>query len=469
MKYEGLKDLIASWKGIVNNQGEIIDSTGFYQLLYPLVYTSVFHPDPEVINACQWLIWEGARSMGLYPASIQKLYEAKGRGECLGTTVPAINLRGLTYHAARAVIRAAKRNRSGNFIFEIARSEIEYTHQSPAEYATVVMAVALQEGYQGPLFIQGDHFQIDAQAYQEDRETELKKVKELIREAVRAGFYNIDIDASTLVDLTKPNLSEQQRPNFEVTALLAAFIREIQPEGITISIGGEIGEIGGKNSTEEELRAYLDGLRNELENISPNLTGLSKVSVQTGTTHGGVVLPNGSVASVKLDFDTLRRLSHVAKEEYALAGAVQHGASTLPAEAFHHFPGTDTAEVHLATEFQNMIYDDHGFPPELKEEIYAYLKKECASEWKEGQTEEQFIYKTRKKGFGPFKKQIWDLPLSIREGISQRLEEKFHFLFHELRATDTYDMVRERITPVYVAKPMPEGLKGLMEEIDVGT
>lgn len=462
MEYEGMEDLIASLKGVLNEQGEIIDSKSFYQLLDPLVYTSVFHTDPEVINACQWLIWEGARTLGVYPASIQELYEARGRGECLGATVPAINLRGLTYDAARAVVRAAKRNRSGNFIFEIARSEIGYTNQSPAEYATVVMAAALREGYQGPLFLQGDHFQINVRAYQEDRETELKKVRELINQAVRAGFYNIDIDASTLVDLTRPTLREQQRPNFEVTALLVAFIREIQPEGITISIGGEIGEIGGKNSTEEELRVYLDGLRDELENISPDLTGLSKVSVQTGTIHGGVVLPNGSVAAVKLDFDTLRRLSYVAKEEYALAGAVQHGASTLPPEAFHHFPGTDTAEIHLATDFQNMIYDDHGFPSELKEEIYAYLKKEFASEWEKGQTEEQFIYRTRKKGLGPFKKQIWDIPLAIRKGISQRLEEKFHFLFRELRATDTDDMVVERITPVYVRRPVPEGLKELV-------
>lgn len=462
MRYEGMEDLIGALKGIVNEKGEIIEPKGFCQLLDPLVYTSVFHADPEVVSACQWLIWEGARALGVYPASIQEIYAAKGGGDCQGATVSAINLRGLAYDAARAVIRAAKMNRSGNFIFEVARSEIGYTYQSPAEYATVVMAAALREGYQGPLFLQGDHFQIKARAYQEDRETEIEKVKDLITRAVRAGFYNIDIDASTLVDLTQPTLRDQQRPNFEVTALLISFIREIQPEGITISIGGEIGEIGGKNSTEEELRAFLDGLRGKLENISPDLIGLSKVSVQTGTTHGGVVLPNGTVAKVKLDFDTLRRLSEIAKEEYGLAGAVQHGASTLPAEAFHYFPGTDTAEVHLATKFQNMIYDDPDFPSELKDEIYAYLKEEFVAEWKNGQTEEQFIYKTRKKGFGPFKKQIWDLPLSVRKGISRRLEEKFNFLFHELRATDTYDMVAARVAPVYVARAMPESLKKLV-------
>ena len=41
--------------------------------------------------------------------------------------------------------------------------------------------------------------------------------------------------------------------------------------------------------------------------------GLSKVSVQTGTSHGGVPLPGGGVAEVKLDFGTLERLSAVAR------------------------------------------------------------------------------------------------------------------------------------------------------------
>ena len=32
----------------------------------------------------------------------------------------------------------------------------------------------------------------------------------LIREEIAAGFYNIDIDTSTIVDLDKPTLAEQQ-------------------------------------------------------------------------------------------------------------------------------------------------------------------------------------------------------------------------------------------------------------------
>ncbi len=119
-------------------------------------------------------------------------------------------------------------------------------------------------------------------------------------------------------------------------------------------MGGEIGEIGHQNSTPEDLRAFMVGLKDKL---GKGLAGISKISVQTGTTHGGIVLPDGSIAQIKLDFNTLKTLSEIARREYGLAGAVQHGASTLPPEAFHKFVECETAEVHLATDFQNMIYE----------------------------------------------------------------------------------------------------------------
>ena len=127
---------------------------------------------------------------------------------------------------------------------------------------------------------------------------------------------------------------------------------------------------------------------------------MSKLSVQTGTSHGGVVLPDGTLAKVKIDFETLRELSDLAGRDTGLSGAVQHGASTLPEDAFHMFPETGTSEVHLATGFQNIIYDSTHLPAGFRDEVYDYLRKEFAGERKEGQTEEQFIYSTRKKGFG---------------------------------------------------------------------
>ena len=406
-----------------------------------LVEQAVFG-DEQAREESRRQIRELAASQGIYPASIQGLYEAAGKGAYHNRTVPAINIRGMTYQVARAVFRATLKHRVGAFIFEIARSEIDYTRQKPAEYAICMLAAAIKEGYQGPVFVQGDHFQMNRKRYSADPKQETETIRELIREAVNAGFLNIDIDASTLVDLERKTLEQQQEENCRVTAEMTKFIRSIEPEGVTISVGGEIGEVGKQNSTVEDLRAFMSGYRVRL---GPDVKGISKISVQTGTTHGGVVLPDGGIASVELDFDTLKGLSKVAREEYGMSGAVQHGASTLPDEAFHLFPEVGTAEVHLATGFQNIIYDSPHFPQELTQRINQHLLQQYSDERKPSDTEEQFLYKTRKKAFGDFKKEIWGIPTDNLKEIGVTLEERFVYLFQKLNVVDTRDLVNKHV------------------------
>ncbi|GAB4483387.1 MAG: class II fructose-bisphosphate aldolase [Thermodesulfovibrionales bacterium] len=417
-----------------------------------LIYEAVFADEPRKTGLLM-LVKEIAKACGAVPASIQGLYEEMGRSYP-GFTVPAMNIRGLSYDVMRAVFRRAMAMNVGAFIFEIARSEIGYTKQQPLEYTAVALAAAVREGYQGPVFLQGDHFQLIRKNFLGDPAAETNYVKELIQRAIEAEFYNIDIDASTLVDLEKPTIKEQQRPNFEKTAELAELIRKIQPSGVEVSIGGEIGEIGGKNSTPDELKAYLGGFRE----IFTAGKGLSKLSVQTGTSHGGVVLPDGTLAKVKIDFDTLRQLSDISRREFGLSGAVQHGASTLPEDAFNMFPETTTSEVHLATGFQNIIFDSRHLPQDFRASIYEYLSTECAKERKEGQTEEQFIYSTRKKGFGPAKKKWWDLPAEVRSAIMAELEDKFGLLFAKLRVAGSAGLVAQTVKPVVVRKAVPESI-----------
>ncbi|MDD4980752.1 MAG: class II fructose-bisphosphate aldolase [Candidatus Omnitrophica bacterium] len=399
--------------------------------------------DPLLKKKLAKKILDTAYKKGIYPSSIHEFYMARGKGEFGGFTVPAINLRAMTYDLAKAIFRVAKKNNSGAFIFEIAKSEMGYTAQTPVEYTSVILAAAIKESFTGPVFIQGDHFQANAKKYSENPDKEMQGLQELISASIDAGFYNIDIDSSTLVDLSRPDVKKQQYLNYEVCAKLTQFIRRIEPKGITVSVGGEIGEVGHQNSTPEDLMAFMSGYQ---ERLRKGLLGISKISIQTGTSHGGVVLPDGTVAQVKLDFATLKALSEIAKKEYGLAGAVQHGASTLPAEAFHKFAECDAAEVHLATEFQNMIYESKHFPQDLKMRIYEWLKTNAASEKKEGETEEQFFYKTRKKALGPFKKEIMSLPQEKREAIAGEIENKFEFLFKQLNAINNKGLVDKYVT-----------------------
>ena len=430
-----------------------------------LVWNAVLGETEEVCAAARWIIRRAGLELGVIPSSIQGLYEARGRKEVGGFTVPAINIRGLSYDVARAVFRAALQAKAGAFILELARSESKYTDQKPSEYASVMVAAALKEGYEGPIFIQGDHYQANANKFAKDPEAEMQGIRDFAQESVAAGYYNIDLDTSTLVDLRRPGAREQQRANFESSAKLSAYVRSLEPHGITISLGGEIGEVGKQNSTPEELAAYMDGFLATLAKHAGKKKGLAKISVQTGTTHGGVVLADGTMAQVAIDFETLRRLSAVARDSYGMAGAVQHGASTLPSEAFHKFVECETAEVHLATEFQNLIYENPAFPSDLKEEIYKYLRKTCADEKKPGDTDAQFIYKTRKEAFGPFKKKFWELGSSVRNKIGEDLERKFAFLFERLKVRRTAELIKKHVTAVAVYPPAPAALMEALQRV----
>jgi fructose-bisphosphate aldolase, class II len=455
MIFSGKEELTDHLKGVVSLSNGSVHLENADKLLGTpldtLVKNSVLNPDPETRGHCRHIIKSVALDLGIIPASIQDLYDARGHGKNKGYTVPALNIRGLPYEMSRAIFRTAKATDCGAFIFEIAKSEIGYTFQRPHELMAVILGAAIQEQFRGPVFVQGDHFQINAKKYHEDRDKEVNGLKALIDEAIKAGFYNIDIDTSTLVTLDPEDVKEQQRLNYEVGVELTAYVREKEPEGITISVGGEIGEVGKENSNEAELRAYMDNFNEDLAKVNPNYKGISKISIQTGTSHGGVPLPDGTVAEVQLDFDTLENLSRISREHYHLAGAVQHGASTLPSDLFHKFPELETAEIHLATNFQNMIYDSAHFPADFKKEIYAHLHKAFADEKKPGMTDEQFIYKTRKKGFGPFRPQFWNLPEKIKVEIGKELEQEFHFLFNKLNAQNTTHFVKDTGTPHPIA------------------
>lgn len=419
------------------------------KLIDNLCWQLVFGKDKDKKQAYK-ILWNLAQENGIYPSSINDFYLARGKGKLPNDfTVPAINLRAMVYDMARCVFRVAKKEKVGALIFEIARSEIGYTNQPPLEYAGVIIAAALAEDFKGPLFIQGDHFQIkQGKIPGQAKPGDLEKVKNLIKDVIEAGFFNIDIDISTLVDYSKKTVFEQQKTNFLISAQLAEYVRKLEPKGITVSLGGEIGHIGGKNSTEEELRAFMKGFNQALPK---GLVGLSKMSIQTGTHHGGVPLADGKLADLDVDFGTLQRLAQVSRE-FGMAGTVQHGASTLPDEFFAQFPKSEACEVHLATGFQNIAIDHKKFPKELLKKVYAWVNNNLQDEKKEDWTQEQFYYKLRKKAWGQFKKEVWDLPEEVKQPIRKALEKRFSFIFKQLNVEDTKDLVSRFVKPVKIKK-----------------
>jgi len=414
-----------------------------------LVYKAVFGNSVEK-HESKYEIWKLGVDNGIACSSINDLYMARGRKELPNDfTVPAMNLRGMTYDLARSIFKVAKDKNVGAMIFEIARSEMVYTDQSPLEYIIVITAAALREGWSGPLFIQGDHFQAKAEKMGIPKDGEIEAIKDLIRRSISAGFYNIDIDMSTLVNLDASSVKEKQASNIKYSIELTKLIRELQPKGVEISIGAEIGHIGGKNSTIEDFETFISGFN---LGLPEGMTGISKISVATGTSHGGVVLADGTLAKLDVDFSILSDISKVCREKYHIGGTVQHGASTLPDEFFGHFPKSEAIEVHLATGFQNMQLDHPEFPKELLEKMYRWLDENKLSERGSNMTDEQFHYKLRKKSWGKFKKEIWDIDENIKASLRETLSNRVEFLFDQLNIFNTKEMINKYIKTVVVEK-----------------
>lgn len=402
-----------------------------------LIHNSVFASTEEAREQHRREIRRLAASQGAYPASIQGLYTAAGKGLYTGKTVPAIGIRGMTYQVARMVFKAAVRHKVGAFIFDIACSEIAYTKQRPAEFAACVLAAAVKEAFRGPVFLQGHHFKVNPKRYASDAEKELAGIIELIRESVAAGFLNIQLDASTLSEIE--GLAPGEEKNCAVTAGVTSLIRGTEPAGMTVSVGGEIGDIASRNSRADDVRAFMGGY---LSRLAPGTPGISKISVQTKVGQKEVALRDGSTARVKIDFEALEETSRVARAEFGMAGAVQHGNSTLPDEALDVFPSKGVAEIHLATGFQNVIFDSRSFPQELLGRIDRHLLERYADERKPKDTQEQFLRKARKHAFGDFKEDLWGLSGGNLEGIGQELEANFSLVFQKLGVVDTTALVQ---------------------------
>lgn len=433
---------------------------------------------PEPVKAMSaWVINQAAQQLGVKLNSPNALYTAVAEGKVTQKfAMPAVNIRANALDTARALFAAAIETNSVP-ILEIARSEIGYTNQKPREYAAVTQAAAILEGYKGPLFLQGDHIQLKAAEVRkggESAEKERGAHSTLIMDLLAYGFGAIDIDMSPLEmrDKTELTHDEQQKPNYQATAAKVLEVRMLE-RGLglpyTVLLGGETGEVGKKNTSPEDIAAYAAGLAQELARLQTEtgltLEGIRKIAVATGTSHGGVRLPDGSVAQVKIDFDVLEQAKQVAMQ-YGMAGPVQHGASTLPDSAFSLFVEKGAVEVHLATGFQDILFATAISQfPKLQGAMERFLVDKNLKDWKPETPFARFFAEARKNVTGPFKYETWTMPDEARGAAADALYAKFVFLLGALGVKDTREIVDQYVKDVDFQLPYPESAEVAMVEV----
>jgi fructose/tagatose bisphosphate aldolase len=410
------------------------------EIIYTLQFNASVSENQKVKQAAMQWIQQVANAMHITSGSNHDFYKEKASGKYQFFTVPAINARMVTFHKVRAALRVAKKMHLPHIIFELALSEAGYTGQQKDEYAALVKAAYISLGMtKSVVYLQADHYQLDPKKYEADTEAEMQRIKDAIVKAIENGVYNIDIDTSKFetADADKTD-RENQGKNAYLTAELLHFIRQYEAEHDlphTLSIGGEVGEVGGENTKYPQVNVYLEMLAEHLQSLgSSSVAGLDKVSINVGSAHGGVLGPDGQpLDSVPIDFTAHHDLYMLGQDSLHAGHVlpVQHGASTLPKKYFSLFPAMHVAEVHLATGYQNIVW-------EVLEKEDTALYKKMKDLTFEKFNEKIDKHKTEAIGFMKERKRVTefvkrDLLLSdALDKIEEALEQEFTTIFYSL-------------------------------------
>lgn len=436
-----------------------------------LARESAFSANIDVKKSASRLLMEVGEGIGIHSSSMHDLYQARKEGKVLvKATVPANNIRGMAFDTIKTAFDVAIKH-NGFVIFEIAKSEIGYTKQPLYEYSAQVYAAAIKAGYKGKIFMQLDHAQYDKVRYfgfkgkSADPEGARQEIVDLVDQAIDARVYNIDVDPSSLMiagnlkkqDATNPELKEigaydleeltkedalnhlsdeeillRQTFNIRETAYLTNYIRNKEKTlglPLTIAIGGEDMHVDQNVlSTGRSVKLFAGALEDALDKLGvAKGKGVTKISVQSGTGHGGITIAGvpGDKGAVKIDMATLQEITALAEAGElgsTIAGVVQHGASTVPEEYFSEFSENDVIEVHLATGYQNQqlkailehnpmlyqkinesmvkskLWDNKGELGEIKKAIQKYLANYYKKAYGENIPEELYHSLFKKAG-----------------------------------------------------------------------
>jgi hypothetical protein len=430
---------------IKDNDVEVVDAEKFRETCIDrLVYNAVFHESEEFRYFLHWLIREAAAKLVIYPTSIQGLHEAAILGATPAFTIPVPSLHALCYDVARAGFRAALRSGAGAFCFGYTDEIVGAGYQSPAEYATCVLAAGIREGYQRAVFLQSGHIRIGRDSYGVSRDDEMERMKMRLDDAIAAGFFNIDIDTSSLADFSRSSFLEQQEQSSRECAELVAYIRATEPEELSIDIGAEIRAMGDGNLTADEFRAFMESFYGQL-NLAGGKNDLSKI----------VLLVGGASGEADIDLDLVRDIGEIARREYGLGLAVRSGTMQVPETLLPSLPANKVSEIHLPAPFEDLIFDHEAFPPELRKDIYLWIDREWPGARQPGMSDQAFYRATRKRALLPFKQAMWDIPQAQRDRITAEVQAKWAAYFDALKASNTTGLVRDAVDIEKVGLPAP--------------
>ncbi|MGB3346755.1 MAG: class II fructose-bisphosphate aldolase [Candidatus Humimicrobiia bacterium] len=329
--------------------------------------------------------------------------------------VIAINVR--IKHCLRGVMEAAKEADSA-IIFEIAKSEIGYTDQSPEEYVNYVKEIADRINFNTPYCIHGDHITIP-----ENTPEAIKSAEEIVKKEVEAGFTSFAIDASHNFDLNAELTREQLADNIKITTRIAKLIEKLMAEkgkkredyGLEVEVG-EIGKIDPETG-EQELTT-VDEAVTFIKALNENGVYPDLIATNNGTVHGNIYDEEGNIIPI-LGIDAVRTREIASSIAPLGVKIAQHGITGTPLKLIHKLIDAGIVKGNVATNFQDIAIENMS--PELAKRMADWTMKNYAEKVRAKKpkiSDREIIGKNIKYAIKVFKHEIEEIDDEYKQKIS---------------------------------------------------
>lgn len=374
-----------------------------------LIFNAVFHSETQIKATSRWLIKAIGQSLNIFSSSTHGLQNILNPPARKKMKTPVLQTPHLSYDIARAVFQAIQKHHMGPVIFELGESSMESENQSPGEFSATIFAAAIREEYQGPIFIQAHHIQVNTESFQRAPDKEIQKLKNLIIESIATGIYNLWINGFSISHSPQTRQVKTQNPSSQLLAVATDIIRLHEPKNLDISIGGGVKVSGDSKTFEKDIISFLDEYRENLQKIGENINGISKISFQP--------------------FEEIPTEIHLMlMNHYGLNGRVPLNSSNFSKEVLEDFSGIGGMEFPLNMPFHSLFIDHADLPENIRKTLIGSLSNPSIST------------------NNAIKKTLWTLPDTLRENIRNQFVEKIIFFFKTFKTTNALEDL-QRNTP----------------------
>ncbi len=310
-------------------------------------------PDGQVkdnIRHLYYLLSNICWTQGIYFSSLQKINISQGTQDAFPKIcVPVFDISDLTLKQILELTRVfqnknAQKNSLAAFSVDFAGLEEVDLLIQLSRFASAI----LQHEYRGPLFIQADHLKFDGSRFENDREKLLEELKSKTKNAIRLGIFNINYDASELVDMEAFRISEKMLMNLKMVAMATnLWVRFFQPSGVVVSVSGIMGTSDNSLPGESGLKEFLQRLLKEGSRLRFGVSGedISKIEIPA------TKIDQGSV-------NKINQLNEVVRRDIKMGGVVIDAGLLKDMNAYLPFSELRICELKMKLE-KGLITEDN--------------------------------------------------------------------------------------------------------------